>query len=212
MPKRSRWEVAANVTAGEDSPQSSPAKPEDPAKKARTDTGKSTGSRRPMVITRLLLWLIFGVVIGLLPLFADGIKETLSAGGFSFSHTLSQGELFVVSAVIAAGAIGELFVANLPKRESNYKIAGGGFCFLLCMGNAFAYAYSTISVACAVAEENTNNASSSAHTLAAATAQGAACAGSAVFAHQGAVVGLSISFFVPTVLLSATCIGMAAGR
>lgn len=178
----------------------------------QNNPGPNKTSRRPMIIARLLLWLIFGVVIGLLPLYADGIKEALSAGGFSFSHTLFQGELFVISAVIAAGAIGELFVANLPDRERIYKIAGGGFCFLFCVGNAFAYAYSTVSVACADAEEKTTDATASVQMLAAATVQHSACADAAIFSHSGAVVGLSIWFFIPTVLLSATCIGMAAGR
>jgi hypothetical protein len=41
----------------------------------------------------------------------------------------SKANFFVISAVIAAGAIGELFVANLPDRERIYKIAGGGFAF-----------------------------------------------------------------------------------
>jgi hypothetical protein len=165
-----------------------------------------------MVITRLLLWLIFGVVLGGLPLMADGLKEAFGAGGFSFDHLLAQGELFIISAVIAAGAVGELFVVNLPDRERNYRVLGGGFCFLLCVGNTIAYATSTISVACAIAEQKTNSAASIALAQAAAVTQRAACANSAVLVHSGVVVNLSVGFFIPTVLLSAACIGMAAGR
>lgn len=169
-------------------------------------------SRRPTIFTRLLLWLIFGVLIGVLPLLADGIKDTFGADGFSFDSLLSQGELFIISSVIAAGAIGELFVAKLPDRERNYLITAGGFCLLLCLGNAIAYASSTMSVACAIAEQKTSTAATSAAVQSAALAQRTACMGSPYFTHPVAVIGLSVGFFIPTVLLSAACIGMAAGR
>lgn len=168
--------------------------------------------RRPLVITRLLLWLIFGVALGGLPLMAEGVKEAFSAGGFSFTHLLDQGELFIISAVIAAGAMGELLVARIPDRERNFGILAGGSCFLLCVGNTIAYTTATVTVTCAVAEERTNNATSALVARTVAAAQRAACADSAVFAHSNAVAHLSVWFFVPTVFLSAACIGMAAGR
>jgi hypothetical protein len=98
---------------------------------------------------------MFGVVFGGLPLIADGVVEAFSASGFSLSLLLIQGGLFIVSAVMAAGAIGELFVADLPDRERNYRVAAGGFCLLLCVGNTAAYIASTMPVSCLTAEQRT---------------------------------------------------------
>jgi hypothetical protein len=187
----------------------------DPPRSPEAGTGTvsaEASSRRPMILTRLLLWLVFGVLIGALPLLADGIKDSFGLDGFSFDSLLSQGELFIISSVIAAGAIGELFVAKLPDRERNYRIAGGGFCLLFCLGNAIAYASSTVSVACSIAEQRTIAATSSVMAQRAALAQRAACMGSPPFIHPTTVVHLSLLFFIPTVVLSAACIGMAAGR
>jgi hypothetical protein len=121
--------MAANDDASSGGPQaaSPESPPHDPAP-----------SRRPIVFTRLLVWLIFGVVFGGLPLIADGVVEAFSANGFSFNLLLIEGGLFIVSAVMAAGAIGELFVADLPDGERNYRVAAGGFCLLLCVGNTAA--------------------------------------------------------------------------
>ena len=108
------------------------------------------------MFTRLLVWLIFGVVFGCLPLIADGVIEAFNASGFSINFLLIQG----VSAVMAAGAIGELFGADLPERERNYRVAAGGFCLLLCVGNTAAYVASSTPVSCLTAEQRTVDAAS----------------------------------------------------
>ena len=185
--------------------------------KAPSLEGPSDGqspSRRPIVFTRLLVWLIFGVVFGCLPLIADGVIEAFNASGFSISFLLIQGGLFIVSAVMAAGAIGELFVADLPERERNYRVAAGGFCLLLCVGNTAAYVASSTPVSCLTAEQRTVDAASAPlkQILESASAQQQACINSAAFLHPTLAFHLSIWFFVFTALASAACIGMAAGR
>lgn len=171
-------------------------------------------SRRPIVFTRLLVWLIFGVVFGCLPLIADGVIEAFGASGFSVNFLLIQGGLFIVSAVMAAGAIGELFVADLPEQERNYRVAAGGFCLLLCVGNTAAYVASSTPVSCLTAEQRTVDAASSPlkQLLESASAQQQACMNSAAFLHPTLAFHLSIWFFIVTALASAACIGMAAGR
>jgi hypothetical protein len=165
------------------------------------------------VFTRLLVWLIFSVVFGGLPLIADGFAEAFSAGGFSFNLLLIQGGLFIISAVMAAGAIGELFVADLPERERNYRVAAGGFCLLLCVGNTIAYVASATPVSCLTAEQRAVDSSAPLKVvLDTAAAQRQACLNSAAFLHPTLAFHLSIWFFIVTALASAACIGMAAGR
>lgn len=100
-----------------------------------TDTASTSGiavepevtSRRKALITRLSVWLLFGVILGLLPLIASVIKGAMSPDGLSFTQVLGGGELFIVSAVIAAGAMGELF-AGPSRRDrfcSRYSRASG---------------------------------------------------------------------------------------
>jgi hypothetical protein len=170
--------------------------------------------RWPTVFTRLLVWLIFGVFFGGLPLIADGVTETFSATGFSLNSLLVQGGLFIVSAVMAAGAIGELFVAELPERERNYRVAAGGFCLLLCVGNTAAYIASDTPVSCLAAEQRTVDATSVQlnQILEFAVAQQHACMNSAAFLHPTLAFHLSLWFFLATALASAACVGMAAGR
>lgn len=168
-------------------------------------------SRRPIVATRLLAWIIFGVVFGGLPLIADGVTEAFSKDGFSLNLVLIHGGLFIVSAVMAAGAIGELFVADLPDRERNYRISAGGFCLLLCVGNTAAYVASATPAPCLNAEALTVSAKP-ASLLQAAMAQQDACGNSAAFFHPTLALHLSLGFFIVTAIVSAACIGMAAGR
>lgn len=171
-----------------------------------------SSSRRPIVVTRLLVWILFGVLFGGLPLIADGVVDAFSADGFSLNFLLIQGGLFIISAVMAAGAIGELFVADIPNRERNYRIAAGGSCLLLCVSNTAAYIASATSVACLAAEQRTVNAIAVPMQQTAAAAQRGACVNSAAFLHPTLAFHLSIWFFIPTLLLSAACIGLAAGR
>jgi len=169
-------------------------------------------ARRPIIVTRLLAWVVFGVIFGGLPLIADGVRDEFSAGGLDLNLVLVQGGLFIVSAVMAAGAIGELFMAKLPDNEHNFRIIVGGGCLLFCLGNAIAYVASTTSVACLTAEDNTVNASVPNVQQLMAAAQREACLNSAAYVHPTLAAHLSIFFFIATAAFSAACIGMAAGR
>lgn len=91
------------------------------------------------MVIRLAVWLLFGVVLGLLPLIANGIKGVMSNQGFSLTEVLGGGELFIVSAVIAAGAIGELLVGTVRRRPPLLTVLAG-FCTLAAFAaNTMAY-------------------------------------------------------------------------
>jgi hypothetical protein len=96
-------------------------------------------SRRKVMIERVLVWLLFGAIFGLMPLFAVGIKEAFSKTGFNMDQLLQNGDLFIVSAVLSAGAIGELIAA--AARGANFYLAviTGFFCLAAFAGDTIAY-------------------------------------------------------------------------
>jgi hypothetical protein len=168
--------------------------------------------RRAKVIGRLLLWLIFGVIIGCLPIFGNLLKLVFSAGGLTMNALLAQGDLFLIGAILSAGAIGEIAFAPLSSRERNYGIAAIGFSLLLCLGNTASYAFTAITATCEKAEEATSEARTESLARAAGPAQRTACDSMTSLAHPGLVTHLSLGLFAVTAVLSAVCIGMAAGR
>lgn len=95
--------------------------------------------RREAVTTRLVVWLLFGVVLGLLPLIASVIRGVMSKDAFSFTEVLGGGELFIVSAVIAAGAMGELFAGAFRDSPRLLTILAGFWTLLAFTANTMAY-------------------------------------------------------------------------
>ncbi|MGH3784886.1 MAG: hypothetical protein ACRDRO_30815 [Pseudonocardiaceae bacterium] len=138
------------------------------------------------MVIRLAVWLLFGVVIGLLPLIARIIQDAMSKDRFSFTEVFRSGELFIVSAVIAAGAMGELFAGSVSSRLSGalrtselwprlLTILAGFWTLLAFAANTMAY-------------------------MAVPTAP------------QSTVMHLSLAFFPITVLASGLSIGTAYGQ
>jgi hypothetical protein len=91
------------------------------------------------VFVRVVCWFCFGVICGLFPLFFDGVKEAGSAAGVHWDGVLGNGELLIVSAVVSAGALGEMFRAGFPSHEDLTRILIGFGCFLACVGNSVVY-------------------------------------------------------------------------
>jgi hypothetical protein len=87
---------------------------------------------------RMLTWLIFGVLFGLLPIIALTIKGALSPQGPSFDEILGRGDLFVISAAIAAGAIGEV-LASPARMVAGSRLARAGSCMFCLAANAMAF-------------------------------------------------------------------------
>jgi hypothetical protein len=57
----------------------------------------------------------------------------------SWQDLLSSGELFVVAAVLAAGAIGEILYAVIPGTDRIWSVIAGASCLLTLVGNTVAY-------------------------------------------------------------------------
>ncbi|WP_163513557.1 hypothetical protein [Fodinicola acaciae] len=89
--------------------------------------------------TKVLMWLGFGVVFGLGPLLIAIYRDGVVPGADKL-HQPAISELLIIGAVIAAGAMGELFVLLLPpfKQSENERAAGftvlAGFSTLLTFG------------------------------------------------------------------------------
>lgn len=82
---------------------------------------------------KLFTWAIFGVLFGLFPVFANAYKGEHSSKGFSLEDAFASGELYIVSAIIAANSVGELL--NLAAREhkrSPFLVVGVGAACLIC--------------------------------------------------------------------------------
>lgn len=82
---------------------------------------------------KLFTWAIFGVLFGLFPVFANAYKGEHSSKGFSLADAFASGELYIVSAIIAANSVGELL--NLAAREhkrSPFLVVGVGAACLVC--------------------------------------------------------------------------------
>jgi hypothetical protein len=65
---------------------------------------------------RLVVWLLFGVLLGLLPLAVSLLRTLDSESGPDWSEVLRSGDLILISAILTGSPIGELFVA---KRDSH---------------------------------------------------------------------------------------------
>jgi hypothetical protein len=107
-------------------------------------------TRRELVAKRVTVWLLFGAIFGLMPLFAVTLKEIFSADGFSLDGILKGGDLFIISAVLSAGALGELLAVGRSGEEM-LCIVGGFFCLVCFAGNTIAYVVSGNAAASEVA-------------------------------------------------------------
>lgn len=106
-------------------------------------------SRRKVLIIRLSVWLSFGVIVGSLPLIASMIRDAMSRGGLSLTEVLKGGDLFVISAVVAAGALGELlavaFAGGFGETPRVLPVLAGCWTFLAFVGNTIAYTAVSVS-------------------------------------------------------------------
>jgi hypothetical protein len=90
------------------------------------------------LMLRMVRWLIFGVVISLLPLGLTYFDLRMNAKPVAVVTVIGNGELFVIVWVLSAGAIGELFGSG--NRFAALKAVCGGITLIaiLAAGHAFA--------------------------------------------------------------------------
>ncbi|MEV6448600.1 hypothetical protein [Amycolatopsis sp. NPDC051716] len=73
-------------------------------------------------LVRVVVWVLFGVIFGLLPVIIAAFRDSVSPEGLNLDKMLGSGELLIVGAVIAAGATGELF-ASSRRRSTDGIVA-----------------------------------------------------------------------------------------
>ena len=93
---------------------------------ADSSTAVTVESRRNVAVKRIVVWLLFAAIFGLVPVFAIAIKEALSPHAFQIAAAVKNGDVFIVCAVLAAGALGEL-IAAASKGKSFFGAVLGGF-------------------------------------------------------------------------------------
>jgi hypothetical protein len=92
-----------------------------------------------VIMEKLLLWLVFNVIIALLPFAFRAMAALLTERPVDLKQILSDGELFLVSAAIASGAVGELILKGRQMRIP--RVLAGGGCVICLMLASFLYAF-----------------------------------------------------------------------
>jgi hypothetical protein len=78
--------------------------------------------------SKLTRWLIFTVVLSLLPLMLDFVLKAADGSSPSINEVISRGELCLVCTALAGVGLGELL--GLSDEAALTKIVLGGACFL----------------------------------------------------------------------------------
>lgn len=84
-----------------------------------------TDDRTTELATRIVLWIIFSVIIGLLPFFTKFQQMYLRNVPTDLQAIFADGSLFVVSSIVAASAVGEL-VVNLIRHDGSPRLISIG--------------------------------------------------------------------------------------
>ena len=91
------------------------------------------------MIEKIIKWIVFGVVIALLPLIFRLICLLVVGAKPSLVAVTSQGELLLISVCMGAAAIGEIIVCDTNKK--NFKILSVGSCVILLILSALLFAF-----------------------------------------------------------------------
>jgi hypothetical protein len=96
---------------------------------------------------RLQTWLLFDVLVTLTP-FAFGFLQSIDSNKeFSFSAILGSGQLLLVGVAIAASALGELIIVDLPASRRMMKSSAIGISILVVIISALWFGDISASIA-----------------------------------------------------------------
>jgi len=87
---------------------------------------------------KVLRWLIFSVVLALIPLLANALMTLTFGTRPTLANTLAHGELLLIAAALSAAGAGELFGTRDTNRLK--KIAAGGGSILVLLSTAIYFA------------------------------------------------------------------------
>lgn len=88
--------------------------------------------------TKLLRWLIFSVILALLPLVFNYLHVVTRGGAPTFDVLLGQGQLLLVVAAISGSALGNLFGSGKNWLGGKMVAGGGSLCILALSSYYFA--------------------------------------------------------------------------
>ncbi len=91
------------------------------------------------MIECLIRWIIFSVIIALMPLVFNVLRGVIKGQGIDIVQVFSEGELLLVSAAIAAGSLGQLFGGGSSHGVA--KLISGGSCTIILMLTSLCFAY-----------------------------------------------------------------------
>lgn len=98
------------------------------------------------MLSRLLSWFIFSVIIGLSPLLSSCISLFNRSMSISFEALIGKGELYLFVAAISAGALGELLTNPSSKRWINTFAGGAAVIILFECAYSYADIYSELNL------------------------------------------------------------------
>lgn len=91
------------------------------------------------VLPGLFRWLIFGVIIGMVPLAADATRLWVHGTPVRLESLIGNGQLLIIVAVICAGGLGE--VIGSGRTRSALKLLCGGAATVILMLASVAYTF-----------------------------------------------------------------------
>lgn len=90
------------------------------------------------MLSKILKWIIFGVLIGIAPLLVTLLIGITRNQTIDIVNILSNGELLLVTAGIVGAAIGDLLAGN--HRFPSLEIVSGGGCVLILLISSLYFA------------------------------------------------------------------------
>jgi len=95
--------------------------------------------RRKLIIKKLTIWILFNVLVALLPFLFRYLGATFSGQMVNLQNILSDGELLLVAAAVASGALGDLIASN--QEDALPRVIVGGLCILSLLLSSLCYAF-----------------------------------------------------------------------
>lgn len=98
------------------------------------------------MINRMIKWLIFSVLIALLPILFNLLFAMTYGGEIALTRLLGRGELLLIAVGLCATALGDVLFANgsftrsRPRLWRALRLVVGGACVLVIAASSFYYA------------------------------------------------------------------------
>ena len=88
---------------------------------------------------KLIRWIIFSVLMALVPLLVDVLWIVTRGGTEALTSVLARGELLLITAALCAASVGELFGSGNDRRSR--KVISGGAALLILLVSALYFVH-----------------------------------------------------------------------